>query len=348
MNGEIRPWLKYKPSGDHANSGSKEAKQDPKLQPPLMKKKDNATAIYHKVIAEVASNTLGAFLEHYGDDSVHVRFQEVLLISCQFYRLWTLKVKEKRDKLGRFAGNVPPAVVIETPLPDLNPLCERRKEYGSEIGTFTQEVPPVFPFNFHALVDGHASQAPSQTTVSIPFPGESIQFQSLLANQDGTGTNSKSAAYMELGKTAACGDLSDFGRTENLEAPLQTTISIPFPGECIQFQSLPANQDGNGTNSKSAARMELSKTGSCKRPSIPSLTNAGFEEAKPKKHKTQQLHQPWLKQKPFGIQDNSGLVDARQIAELRPFAMNYSMIHKTDETSSITVFRVVTSINKMG
>ncbi|XVF62921.1 hypothetical protein PTKIN_Ptkin09bG0047600 [Pterospermum kingtungense] len=254
MNGETRPWLKYKPSGNQENYGYKDAKQDPKLQPPIMKKKDNATAIYHKVIEEVANNTLGVFLEHYGDDSVHVKFQE----------LWKLKLKKKKDKLARLAGNVPPAVIVETPLPDLNPLCERRKECGSEIGTFTQEVPPL--------------------------------------------------------------------------APLQTTVSIPFPGESIQFQSLPTNQDGNGTNSESTAYTELGKAGSCKRPSIPAFPNPGFEEAKPKQHKMQQLHQPWLKQNPFGIQNNTGLVDARQTSELQPFAMSGYIHQQNGEGDNIFQF----------
>ncbi|XVF38403.1 hypothetical protein REPUB_Repub20aG0098700 [Reevesia pubescens] len=226
---ECRPWLKQKPFGDQ-NSGNEGAKQKPKLQPPEMK--DSAsTTLYQQVMAEVANKTRGSFLKHYGDDSVHVQFQE----------LWKLKMKNKKVKLGRLAGKIPPAGVA-TPSHDLNPPYERREECGSGSWTFTQKKDP---------------------------PPE----------------------------------------------PLQTTTSISLPGESIQFQCLPANyKDGKGTNSKSEAYRKLGKTGSCKQqPSRPWFRNSGSEGAKPKifkprvRHpaKKQQVHRPWLKEKPFDNQDNA-------------------------------------------
>ncbi|XWS53842.1 hypothetical protein CRYUN_Cryun10bG0035000 [Craigia yunnanensis] len=96
-------------------------------------------------------------------------------------------MKNKKVKIGCLAGNFPPAGV-ETPLHNLNPPYERRAECGS--GTFTNEKDPLL--------------TPTQTTTSIPLPGESLQFQCLPAYLDGNGTNSISAASVKLGKTGSC------------------------------------------------------------------------------------------------------------------------------------------------
>ncbi|PPR99477.1 hypothetical protein GOBAR_AA21201 [Gossypium barbadense] len=137
---ERRPWLNQKPSNDQSNSGNEEAKQKHRLQSPAMKKKkyDNGDrTLYQDVMEEVANKTRQAFLEHYGDDSVHL----------QFLQLWKLKMKNKKVKLGCLAGKLPPAS-IEAPLSDRKLPYEKNPQLAS-LQTTTSI--PLQPMQFHCL-----------------------------------------------------------------------------------------------------------------------------------------------------------------------------------------------------
>ncbi|KAG4185370.1 hypothetical protein ERO13_A09G225001v2 [Gossypium hirsutum] len=138
-------FLNQKPSNDQSNSvvcfsGNEEAKQKHRLQSPAMKKKkyDNGDrTLYQDVMEEVANKTRQAFLEHYGDDSVHL----------QFLQLWKLKMKNKKVKLGCLAGKLPPAS-IEAPLSDRKLPYEKNPQLAS-LQTTTSI--PLQPMQFHCL-----------------------------------------------------------------------------------------------------------------------------------------------------------------------------------------------------
>ncbi|KAK8511168.1 hypothetical protein V6N13_013585 [Hibiscus sabdariffa] len=169
---ERRPWLK---ESNQANSGNEEVRPMTKLQSAaVMRKKKKQDSkertLYQEVMEEVANKTREAFLKHFGDDSVHVRFQQ----------LWNSKMANKKVKLGHLSGKLPPVGPATR--------IDRTEEWGS--GSFSKEKDPL--------------PAPSRTTTSIPLQGQSIQFQGFPTDQDGNGRISKSAAYRKLRRFGSC------------------------------------------------------------------------------------------------------------------------------------------------